>query len=101
MRNFSRKFLFSFFIVISITIVFFFVPFGAHFASASTFVFGDISENTIWTQEGSPYVIETNVNILPGSTLTIDPGVIVKFDGFSNIGMNVFLKKRLANFYPA
>ena len=90
MRNFSRKFLFSFFIVISITIVFFFVPFGAHFASASTFVFGDISENTIWTQEGSPYVIETNVNILPGSTLTIDPGVIVKFDGFSNIGMNVF-----------
>ena len=35
--------------------------------------------NTTWTVANSPYVLDGNVTVAAGVTLTIDPGVIVKF----------------------
>ncbi|UCC92474.1 MAG: right-handed parallel beta-helix repeat-containing protein [Thermoplasmata archaeon] len=49
--------------------------------AASTDVSGDISSSTTWTVSGSPYYIKSNVVVQDGVTLTIDPGVEVKFTG--------------------
>ena len=46
---------------------------------SGTIVGGYISENITWTLEGSPYIIIENVIVTPGVTLSIEPGVIVKF----------------------
>jgi hypothetical protein len=40
-----------------------------------------ITENTTWALANSPYIITGNVLIEHGITLTIEPGVKVKFDG--------------------
>ncbi len=37
--------------------------------------------NTTWTPANSPYVLDGNVRVNAGVTLTIEPGVIVKFNG--------------------
>lgn len=55
----------------------------AHFASAQTNVSGFINANTTWTLAGSPYIVTGNALLSQGFTLTIDPGVVVKF-GTSN-----------------
>ena len=46
----------------------------------ATNVSGTISSNTVWTLANSPYVVTGNVILDSGYTLTIQPGVIVKFD---------------------
>lgn len=46
-------------------------------AQAQTPVSGAISANTRWTLAGSPYVVNDNLYIQGGATLTIDPGVVV------------------------
>lgn len=58
----------------------------ADFASAATSVGGSYSTDQHWTLSGSPYVVQSDfstppfgVGISTGATLTIDPGVIVKF----------------------
>lgn len=40
-----------------------------------------ISENTTWTLANSPYIISGNVLVENGASLTIEPGVEVRFDG--------------------
>jgi hypothetical protein len=48
-------------------------------AYAQTNVSGFINSNTTWTLAGSPYIVTGNALLSQGFTLTIDPGVIVKF----------------------
>lgn len=45
----------------------------------STEVCGFISKDTTWTSANSPYIVTCDVTLLNSSTLTIDPGVTVKF----------------------
>ncbi len=47
---------------------------------AQTNVSGGIYTNTTWTLAGSPYIVVDTVVVFPGVTLTIDPGVVVKFN---------------------
>lgn len=60
----------------------------AESAAGPTNVSGNISANTTWTTMQSPYVVTGDVRVLPGVTLTIQPGVEVRFsytDG-ANLG---------------
>jgi hypothetical protein len=49
-------------------------------ASAQTNVSGGIYANTTWTFANSPYIVVDTVVVFPGVTLTIEPGVEVRFD---------------------
>jgi hypothetical protein len=56
------------------------VLFSKPFSYGQTNVGGVISSNTQWTVANSPYIVTDTVVILPNVTLTIEPGVEVKFD---------------------
>lgn len=47
---------------------------------AQTNVSGIITTNTAWTVTGSPYIVTGNTLLDSGYTLTIEPGVVVKFN---------------------
>jgi hypothetical protein len=49
-------------------------------AQAQTNVSGGIYINTTWTLANSPYIVVDTVVVFPGVTLTIEPGVAVKFE---------------------
>jgi hypothetical protein len=49
-------------------------------------VAGTIGTDTVWTSDKT-YVVNNNVGIAPGVTLTIQPGTVVKFNG--NYALNV------------
>jgi hypothetical protein len=42
---------------------------------------GTYNTDQHWTTAGSPYVLDGDVVMASGTTLTIDPGVVVKFNG--------------------
>lgn len=54
---------------------------------ATNTVSGNITNNTIWTLANSPYIVTGTVQVLEGVKLTIEPGVIVKFN--TNTGLNI------------
>ena len=49
-------------------------------ARAQTDVCGPITTDTAWTPAGSPYTVTCNVTVRNDATLTIEPGVEVRFD---------------------
>ncbi len=55
------------------------ILFLSQFAFADTEVSGLITEDTTWTLADSPYIAIGNVLVSEGVTLTIEPGVEVKF----------------------
>jgi len=52
---------------------------------AATNVSGSITTDTTWTLADSPYVATSGMQVFPGVTLTIEPGVTIRF----NIGMGL------------
>ena len=52
----------------------------ANIGAADTSVSGFIFTDTIWTLAGSPYIVVDNVFIDSSATLTVEPGVTVKFN---------------------
>lgn len=59
------------------SIIFLALPHGA----GATDVSGDILSDRTWTKAASPYIVKGNISVVTGVTLTIQPGVAVKFDG--------------------
>ncbi len=57
-----------------------------------TIVEYNITTNTTWTKEGSPYIISNSIWIQNYSILTIDPGVIIQFNSNANIFCDVKYK---------
>jgi len=49
-------------------------------AAGPTYVYEDISTDTTWTEDGSPYILNESVSVLSGATLTIEPNVTVMVD---------------------
>ena len=47
---------------------------------SQTQVNADIRESTVWTLAASPYLIERNVAVVNGQSLTIQPGVVVRVE---------------------
>jgi len=56
-----------------------------HVAKGQTNISGGIYSNTIWTKINSPYIVTGNIVLFPGKTLTVEPGVTVKFNTDYNI----------------
>ena len=49
--------------------------------TSATYIEGHISGDIIWKLAHSPYIVTNDIIIDTGSTLTIEPGVEVRFDG--------------------
>jgi|GEM_PF-5986766 len=47
---------------------------------ADTPVGGDIETDTVWSVDNSPYLVTSDIRIRRGAKLTIEPGVVVKFE---------------------
>jgi parallel beta-helix repeat protein len=47
----------------------------------ATYVEGPVTQDTIWTLVESPFVLANNITVCPNATLTIEPGVEVRFGG--------------------
>jgi parallel beta-helix repeat protein len=56
-------------------------------AAGPTYVSGSITSDTTWDLAGSPYIVFGHIYVAFGVTLTIEPGVEVRFDG--EFGMHV------------
>lgn len=57
-----------------------------------TNVSGGIFSNTTWTVSGSPYTVTGNIVVMSTVTLTIQPGVLVKFDNGTNMQVKGYLQ---------
>ena len=65
-----------------VSIVFFFLPvFVAH---ADVHVAGNIMSDTVWKANNNPYILDSQINVPPGVTLTVDPGVTITTDSIND-----------------
>jgi len=53
----------------------------------ATYIEGLITQDTIWTLTDSPFVVSKNVSVCQSATLTIEPGVEVRFGGDFSINV--------------
>ncbi|MFA6495461.1 MAG: hypothetical protein WCV87_03870 [Candidatus Paceibacterota bacterium] len=72
MKRYLSSFLFSF-----IAVCGFLLPAGQ--VRADTNITSNITTNTTWTTASSTFIIQNDITINSGVTLTINPGVVVKF----------------------
>ena len=56
--------------------------------SGTTFVEEDIRSDTTWTEVDSPFQLTKSIDVNNGATLTIEPGVVVKFG--ENFNLDVY-----------
>jgi hypothetical protein len=56
-------------------------------AAALTEVSDDIEADATWTVADSPYVVTEPITVASGTTLTIGPGVVIKFDETAEINI--------------
>jgi len=61
-------------------------PAGSSFAQSM--VGGVIDTDTIWTTNGSPYTVDQSVLVINGATLTVEPGVTLKFNPLTSLFVN-------------
>jgi len=50
-------------------------------AASATYIKGDVTQDTVWTLTDSPFVVSKPITVYPNATLTIEPGVEVRFGG--------------------
>jgi hypothetical protein len=58
-------------------------------AMAATHITSDITTNTTWTSAGSPYLLDKQIKLASGVTLTIQPSVEVQFNATSTLTLFV------------
>jgi len=71
-------------LAILLTLVFNFFNFASRTflpVANATYVEGPITQDTIWAMVDSPFVVSKDIVVYPNATLTIEPGVEVKFGG--------------------
>ena len=80
----------SFFIRLTsvLAIVIAFLLINTRIVHADTQVGGPIISNTTWTLVNSPYIVIASIDVWEGVTLTIEPGVTVKFNQGYSIQVN-------------
>lgn len=61
------------------------------FTRAATHISGTLPDNSVWTTSNSPYIVDSDVTIGQDSSLTIDPGVTVKFTSGTSMMVNGLL----------
>jgi len=54
----------------------------------ATYVEGEITQDSVWTLVDSPFVLSNDVTVNPSVTLTIEPGVEVRFGGNFSLIVN-------------
>ena len=63
----------------------------SYFSFSQTNVSGGIYSDTTWSPSGNPYIVTDNVVVFEDITLTIEPGVIIKFE----YGLGIELRGKL------
>ena len=58
-----------------------------HQENGKTYIFGEITEDTVWTKEKSPYIVTGNITVAEDKILTVEPGAEIRFDGWYQINI--------------
>jgi|GEM_PF-798568 len=83
--NHSNRLMFWMFICLLAFTATFLLTTNVQAKPLSTDVSGIIATNTTWTLAGNPYIVTSNIRVNSGVTLTVEPGVEVKFDNGKGI----------------
>ena len=61
------------------------IVFSGTITYGETYISGNIATDTIWSKSNSPYIITGVVQVYPNVTLTIEPGVAIKFNSMAGL----------------